>query len=160
MIEGNGYDKEYFQQKAKYMRSFIDYSKNGRFVLDVGKNDLIDAVLDNVERPKEWGQSRTKTKEYLRKVFKFCEETQEKAFLEGKSSIYTFNGYLYLKKVNGKPINNNINTQYKEIPPKSKIAYREGTKIRTLNEALRRMSFEQKEKDEENTKDENEKVNN
>lgn len=142
MVENNGYDRQHFLDRAAYMRSFIDYSKSGRPTLDVGKSDLINSILDNVERPKEWGSSKTKAREYLKKVFSYCEEAQERAFLEGKSSIYTLNGYLYLKQIGAKKIGNKINAQFKMVPPKTKIEYRANERIRDLNEALRRMSFE------------------
>ena len=79
---------------------------------------------------------------HLKKVFSYCEEAQERAFLEGKSSIYTLNGYLYLKQIGAKKIGNKINAQFKRVPPKTKIEYRANERIRDLNEALRRMSFE------------------
>ena len=133
-------DKEFYIKRAEHMRSFIDYSRHREKLLDVTRQDMIKQIEKNVSFK---GIRKT---EIIRKVLQEAEKIQEESLIMGAKSVSTLNGKFVVEYVNEKPINNNINTDLKKVPPKYKINFTPGGKIKKLNKALKIMSFTKEEK--------------
>lgn len=132
-------DLEFFQKRAERMREFIDYSNVGRKKVEYGKTYMIDELMDRIELPMK--MTKLEKRRLFSSILTCCEDIQEEVFLKGSDMVYTLNGFLKKNEIKAKSRRYSESLNCKWLPPKYRIVYQPGSRIKTLNKALEKMSY-------------------
>ena len=139
MTESEKEDLEFFRKRAEEMRKSIDYSNAGRQKVECGKTYVVKQLMDRIDFP--YKMTKLEKHKLLASILTCCEDIQEEAFLRGEGIIYTLNGYLKKTEVKARTRRYSDSLNQKWLPPKYKIVYQPGMRVKTLNKALERMSY-------------------
>lgn len=139
MTESEKEDLEFFRKRAEEMRKSIDYNNAGRRKVECGKTYVVKQLMERIDLPFE--MTKVEKHRLLASILTCCEDIQEEAFLRGESVIYTLNGYLKKTEVKARTRRYSESLNQKWLPPKYKIVYQPGMRVKTLNKALEKMSY-------------------
>lgn len=135
------------KRRLAQMLEANDFSKVGNKKIEMNKADFCQEISKRLGSLNLKTMRNMKMRDLVRKVLTTAEEVQAEALMRGANSIVSLNGKFYVKQMGQRPMN--MDSEMETLPPRSRVVFAPGARIKRLNDAFKVMAITKEKKEKE-----------